>query len=318
MQLEVGEVIVVNDNSTDRTGLVLTELADRYPKLKVLEAGPLPRGWVGKNHAAAVGAAAASGDWLLFTDADTYHYPGATRRALIDAVDHDAVLVSYSPEQEMETWWERALIPFVYCRLEGKFSFARVNDPKLPDAAANGQFLLVLRDAYEAAGGHAAVAGEIVEDVALARLVKRHGYGIYFTAPIGVVRTRMYGSFAAMWEGWTKNLYPLAGGRSRSMLMEFAEVFPFAEIGILLAGPLFLRGAHHSFLAALLCVFGGLVLGRHVAYAAALYRNLYPMAYIEYYEVGAALYSLALAESWWKTTRGGVTWKGREYAAKMR
>ena len=124
-QLEVGEVIVVNDQSTDRTGAILAELAMRIPKLKVLDAGPLPDGWVGKNHAVAVGAAAATGEWLLFTDADTYHYPGSARRALADAVDHDAVLVSYSPEQEMETWWERALIPFVYCRLSAKFSFAR-------------------------------------------------------------------------------------------------------------------------------------------------------------------------------------------------
>src|SRR5579862_9588150 len=216
MQLEVGEVIVVNDGSTDGTGAILAELAGRYPKLKVLDAGPLPQGWVGKNHAVAIGAAAAEGDWLLFTDADTYHYPGSTRRALMDAVDHDAVVVSYSPEQEMATWWERALIPFVYCRLAAKFSYARVNDPRQQDAAANGQFLLALRDAYESAGGHAAVAGEILEDVALARLLKRRGYGIYFTAPIGVVRTRMYRTFAAMWQGWTKNLYPLVGGRSGS------------------------------------------------------------------------------------------------------
>ena len=318
LQLEVGEVIVVNDNSTDGTGAVLAELAARYPKLTIIDAGPLPAGWVGKNHAAAVGAAAASGDWLLFTDADTYHYPGSTRRALMDAVDHDAVLVSYSPEQEMKTWWERAMIPFVYCRLAGKFSFARVNDPRRPEAAANGQFLLILRDVYEAVGGHTTVAREILEDVALARLVKRHGHGIYFTAPIGVVRTRMYRSFAAMWEGWTKNLYPLAGGNSRSAIAEFAEVFPITEIAILLAGPLYLGGARHSLLSALLCVFAGMVVGRHVAYAGALYRNLYPMRYIEYYELGAALYSLALIESWWKTARGRVTWKGREYAVKTR
>ena len=150
----------------------------------MLERANLPRGWIGKNHAAAVGAAAASGDWLLFTDADTFTMPGSARRALSDAADHDAVLVSYSPEQEMETFWERALIPFVYCRLAARFSFARVNDPRLPDAAANGQFLMIRRDVYEAVGGHTAVAGEILEDVALARRVKQRGFGIYFAAPL--------------------------------------------------------------------------------------------------------------------------------------
>jgi glycosyltransferase involved in cell wall biosynthesis len=169
VELEVGEVIVVNDGSTDGTAAILAELGRQYPKLRVLRAGPLPEGWVGKNHAVATGAAAAQGDWLLFTDADTFHYPGSARRAMTDAADHDAALVSYSPEQEMATWWERALIPFVYCRLAAKFSYARVNDPRRPEAAANGQFVLVRRDAYEAAGGHAAVAREILEDVALAR-----------------------------------------------------------------------------------------------------------------------------------------------------
>jgi glycosyltransferase involved in cell wall biosynthesis len=316
MQLEVGEVIVVNDQSTDGTGAILAELAKRIPKLKVIEAGPLPAEWVGKNHAISIGAAAAQGDWLLFTDADTYHYPGATRRALSDAVDHDAVFVSYSPEQEMETWWERALIPFVYCRLAARFSFARVNDPARPDAAANGQFLLVLRDAYDAVGGHAAVAREILDDVMLARLVKRNGYGIYFTAPMGVVRTRMYRSFAAMWQGWTKNLYPLMGGDSKSMFFEFIETLPISEAGLLIVALLHFAGVRTSLLVAVAGVFAGVLLGRHLAYAAALYRNLYPTSYIKYHVVGSTLYSAALVESWWKSTRGKVVWKGREYAAR--
>ena len=316
LALEVGEVIVVNDQSTDRTGDVLAELGKQIPKLRVLEADPLPAGWVGKNHAASIGAAAAYGDWLLFTDADTYHYPGAARRALADAVDHDAVLVSYSPEQEMQTWWERAVVPFVYCRLAGKFSFARINDPKQPDAAANGQFLLVLRDAYEAVGGHRAVAGEILEDVALAKRVKQKGYGMYFTAPIGVVRTRMYPSFAAMWQGWTKNLYRLMGGKSKSLFFELIDVLPIAEVGLLIVALLYFAGVGTSLLAASACVLLGVLLARHVAYAAALYQNLYPTSYIQYYVPGSALYSAALVVSWWKSTRGKVVWKGREYAAK--
>ncbi len=220
-QPEIGEVIVVDDQSTDGTGAILAELASRIPKLKILNTGDtLPPGWAGKNYAVSIGAAVATGDWLLLTDADTYHLHGSTRRALCDAVEHDAVLVSYSPEQEMGGFWERALIPFVYCRLANKFSFARVNDPRQPHAAANGQFLLLLREVYEKLGGHAAIAGQILEDVALARRVKGAGYGIYFTAPIGTVRTRMYRSFRAMWQGWTKNLYPLMGGKPTSVLVE--------------------------------------------------------------------------------------------------
>src|ERR1700740_916534 len=179
-QPEIAEIIVIDAQSTDRTAAILAELAARIPKLKILHARALPPGWVGKNYAVALGADVAQGDWLLFTDADTCHMAGSTRRALTDAVDHNAMLVSYSPEQELRSFWERVLIPFVYCRLSAKFSFARVNNTQWPDAAANAQFLMILRDVYQEVGGHAAIASEVLEDVALARRVKQAGYKIYF------------------------------------------------------------------------------------------------------------------------------------------
>src|ERR1700747_1680538 len=145
-QPEGSEIIVVNDQSTDRTAEILAGLAARIPKLRVLETKALPAGWTGKNYALSIGAAAAQSDWLLFTDADTFHLPGSTAHALADARDHDAALVSYSPEQEMETFCERALIPRVYWTLSRKYSFDDVNNPAKPDAAANGQFLLIQRD----------------------------------------------------------------------------------------------------------------------------------------------------------------------------
>jgi len=316
-QPEIGEVIVINDQSSDRTGAILAELVARIPKLKILNTGDaLPPGWAGKNYAVSIGAAAASADWLLFTDADTYHLHGSTRRALCDAVEHDAVLVSYSPEQELGSFWERALIPFVYCRLANKFSFARVNDRRQPDAAANGQFLLLLREVYEKLGGHTAIAGQILEDVALARRVKGAGYGIYFTAPFGTVRTRMYRSFRAMWQGWTKNLYPLMGGKPTSVLVEIADVFPWIEC--LLIGLVWVESARrHVAPAWFLPVLAAFLLaGRAFRYGVDLYRNLYPVAYIKYYIAGLCLYCAALMASWWKNAHGVVRWKGRAYPAR--
>jgi hypothetical protein len=227
-------------------------------------------------------------------------------------VDHNAVLVSYSPEQELCSFWERALIPFVFGRLSLKFSFARVNNPKLPDAAANGQFLMVLRDVYQKVGGHAAIAREVLEDVALARRVKQAGYQIYFTAPIGTVRTRMYRGFSALWEGWTKNLYPLMGGTTKQMCSELVEVFPVLEIIVLTLFWALLRGTHVPPL--LLPAMLLLAISRQCArFARALYRNLYPLSYIKYYVPGMCLYSAALVVSWWKNTHGSVLWKGRSY-----
>jgi glycosyltransferase involved in cell wall biosynthesis len=312
-QPEIAEIIVVDDQSTDRTAAILAELAARIPKLKIQHTHALPQGWVGKNYAVALGADVAQGDWLLFTDADTCHMPGSTRRALADAVDHNAVLVSYSPEQELGSFWERVLIPFVYCRLSAKFSFARVNDPKLPDAAANGQFLMILRDVYQKVGGHTAVADEVLEDVALARRVKQAGYQIYFTAPIGIVRTRMYRSFRALWEGWTKNLYSLVGGTTKEVFSELAKVFPAVELIVLFFFRALLRGTYQpslTLLAVLLLLAIALRLAR---FAEQLYRNLYPISYIKYYVPGMCLYSAALIASWWKNTRGSVKWKGRSY-----
>jgi glycosyltransferase involved in cell wall biosynthesis len=312
-QPEVTEIIVVNDQSTDRTGAILAGLANRVPKLRVLNTGELPAGWMGKNYAVSVGARAATGEWLLFTDADTYHYPGSTRRALGDAVDHRAAMVSYSPEQEMDSFWERALIPYVYCRLAARYSFKKVSDSSLPDAAANGQFLLILREVYNAVGGHAAVAKEMVEDVALARLVKSRGYTIYFASPVGVVRTRMYRTFGAMWQGWTKNLYLLMGGRTRNLIEEL--ILATSPYVLLVLPWIYIQIGKNWWesIGATLVLWFVVV---HVYYARELDKNLLPLRLIQYYAPGHCLYIAMVIASWWKNTRGTVVWKGRAYPAK--
>src|SRR5712672_1753283 len=197
-QPEIGEIFAVNDQSSDGTAGVLEKLSSRFGKLRVLQTTELPTGWVGKNYAVSLGAAKASGDWLLFTDADGVHLPGSTGRALADAASSGAGLVSYSPEQETRTWWERALIPFIYTRLAQKFSYDAVNDPESPAAAASGQYLLIRRQDYQRIGGHAAVAGEVLEDVALARLAKQAGIRLHFASGVGIIRVRMYRTFRAM------------------------------------------------------------------------------------------------------------------------
>ncbi len=309
-QAEIAEVIVVNDESSDRTGEILDELRARIPKLRVLTASALPAGWTGKNHAASIGAAAARGDWLLFTDADTYHLPGSMRRALSDAASHNAVLVSYSPEQEVETIWERALVPFIYCQLAEKYSYARVNNRDLADAAANGQFLLIRRDIYESVGGHGAVAARILEDVALAEMVKGAGNSIYFSAPRGMVRSRMYRNFPAMWEGWTKNLYLLFGGDWSSR-----GAYEMLGIALLLAIGWHVRIARVHPVLSVVCALCAILIGWHARYALALRRNHFPLRFIQYGLAGSWLYAAALIASWWKNTRGTALWKGREYPA---
>lgn len=311
-QAEIGEVLVVNDESSDGTARVLEELQGRVPRLRVSESGGVPEGWVGKNHATWLGAQQARGEWLLFTDADTLHRAGSAARALADAERTGAALVSYSPEQELRTWWERALVPFVFCRLAQLYPYHAVSDPGSADAAANGQYILIRREAYEAIGTHAAVRGEVLEDVALARRAKRAGVRIHFARGQGIVAARMYRSFGAMWEGWVKNLYALVGGPEgsrRGAWREIAGVSPVVPVALLA------MGAMH----AVFPILGGLMLAlRHAAYGVDLRRNQYGWSGIGYYLPGAVLYCAAVAASARRHHSGRVAWKGREYRVEGR
>jgi glycosyltransferase involved in cell wall biosynthesis len=307
-QPEIGEIIAVNDQSTDRTDEILAGLAARIPRLRVLQAPDLPEGWVGKNHALRAGAAEAQGEWLLFTDADAVHLPGSTAKALEVANATGSALVSFSPAQETEHWYERALIPFVFSRLSEKFRYSRINDPESPAAAANGQYVLIRRDAYDAVGGHTALAGEVLEDVELARRVKRAGYRIFFGPGTTIARVHMYRSFRAMWQGWVKNLYPLMGGTARSALGEAVGVFPWIPVACLLLG-----FWHWQFVLAGIA----LLVGRHIWYAYALRANRFSRSGIKYYVPAVILYCVVLLSSVRHYSRGAVTWKGRKYPVGM-
>jgi len=196
------EIIVVDDGSTDRT----REIAESFSDVHVVDPGSLPPNSTGKNHAMAAGAAVARGEWLLFTDADTVHKPGSLAWAVAEAQRQGVSLLSYSPEQEVHSFWERALMPVIFAELAATYRPSQVSDPASPAAAANGQYILISREAYDAVGGYARVSSSLLEDVALARLVKASGRKIFFRYGGDAVRTRMYRSWSQLKEGWTKNL----------------------------------------------------------------------------------------------------------------
>ncbi len=205
------ELIVVDDASTDATRSLAAQ-----PGVTVLEAPPLElrgdkRGFTGKTNACWHGAQNASGRWLLFTDADTLHEPGDLRRALHEAEKYNVALLSYSPRQIVHGMAQHALMPLIFSELATVYPPAEVNDPARRTAAANGQFLLVERDAYFGAGGHRAVGRSVLEDVDLAWNIKRaasrnQGRSIRLRYAPDALSTRMYRGFGDMLEGWSKNL----------------------------------------------------------------------------------------------------------------
>jgi len=272
------EMIVVDDDSTDRTA----EIARSFPGVSMIQAGRLPDNWTGKNNAMAAGAKVAhtKAKWLLFTDADTVHQAGSLARAVAEAEQHGAALLSYSPQQGVHGFWEKAVMPVIFAELATTYPPQAVNDPTSPIAAANGQYLMISREAYDAIGGHTTIAADLLEDVALAHLVKRSGGKIFFRYGGDAVRTRMYRNFAQLREGWTKNLallFPRPRGLALLRSAEFVLIIgnlvaavwaklsgrpnlalQTALLTIILSGWFWMRirKAHFSALSSLMAVFG--------------------------------------------------------------
>lgn len=304
-QTEVNfEIIVVDDGSTDRT----REIAQSFPAARVIEPGPLPSGWSGKNNALVAGAKEARGEWLLFTDADTVHRAGSLARSLTEARQKKAALLSYSPEQEVHGLWEKAVMPVIFAELASTFRPSLVSDPASSVAAANGQYILVSREAYDAVGGHAVVATSLLEDVELARAVKASGRKIFFRYGGDAVRTRMYRSFAQLKEGWTKNLallFPSSGRLAVLRTTEFVLILGSASVAVVMA----IRGRPPVALAVGILAFA----------MTSLFLNRIRKAHFSWDAtvlalIGLPLFSYLLLRSRIAYRKGTVSWKGRSYS----
>jgi glycosyltransferase involved in cell wall biosynthesis len=299
------QITVVDDGSTDRTRAI----AESFPGVRVLVATEPKPGVMGKCNALIIGAAGAKAQWLLFTDADTFHYPGSLAASVREAESRKVELLSYSPEQEATTWWELAVMPVVFAELVRTYPTERVNNPADPTVAANGQYILVQRAVYESLGGHTAVASKLLEDVELARIFKASGHAIWFRHGAGLVRTRMYRSFRAMCDGWTKNLALLF---RRPLALALLRGFEFLLIVLSLAAGIILfvlgdrRGAFFPLVFAFLAylIFISRIREAHFTWKANL------MAFI-----GLPIFvSLLVRSHIHSNVRGELTWKGRTYS----
>jgi glycosyltransferase involved in cell wall biosynthesis len=305
------ELVVVDDHSTDRTA----EIARGFAGVTLMQAGKLEPGWTGKANAVWTAARVARGTWLLFTDADTVHEQGSLRRAIHEAERNKAGVLSYSPRQIVSGFVQRSLMPLVFCELALAYPPAKVSDPNERIAAANGQFLLIEREAYRKLGGHASVAEKVLEDVELAFLAKRRKVGLRFRYAEDALAARMYRSTGAMIEGWTKNLALLF---NNSLALAFWRALDF----VLLFGlPVLTIELWNSRLAmrSLGWLTAGWILAllwvrTLVRFYSRVAKSNFRFADCAITPLGLPLFVALLYRSWFQhRVLKRVSWKGREY-----
>lgn len=300
------EIIVAEDGSTDRTGEVIDA---RAPRVRRVNPPPLPTGWVGKSWACWNGARAATGDWLLFEDADVRIHPATVRTTLEWAEREDADLATIVPTVEMRSFWERVVLPFYVQVILTYFRAPRVNRPRSRSAMANGQFWLTPRSVYYELGGHEAVHSIVLEDVAIARRYRNAGKTLRVAYAPVLSRTRMYRNRSEMFEGLLKNIHgnEFSASRQTAFLVGLLALF---------WAPLLLLPVGLAVQSAPLAVTGAILAGALFAKHAALARAVgAPTAYGLLFPVAVAFYLVTVATSLGRGLRGGsVTWKGRAYA----
>jgi chlorobactene glucosyltransferase len=322
------EILVLDDESRDRTAAIVADLAATHPNLQLLQGAPLPPGWLGKSFACWQLAQASAGDYLLFTDADTVLAPHAVVKALALARSHDLGLLTALPRHQAITWGERLILPLVAFNTLTLLPVPLANRLQAPSLSAGmGPFLFFRRDAYLASGGHAAVRDLVLEDVHLARRTKAAGARVWFVDGAGAVTSRMYYSFSEVWQGFSKNLFAFYGYSLPAALLAIG-----ANMALYVAPPLLLiaglwRYRHadpHAGMLGFAAAETALGLGMRLALAARFGDSLISALL---HPLGTLLQSaITLNAIRWSRQRiapsgggargavGYVAWKGRTYA----
>lgn len=302
------EVLVLDDQSTDCTRSILTEISTSYPQLKVLDGQPPIPSQLGKNWACSQLAHQAQGELFLFTDADTIHHPHALRRMVAAMLGERADMLAGFPRQLVLTWGERLLVPFfgwaIYC-FNPLFLAYNLRLPLL--SAAVGQMMLFKSQAYWAVGGHDEVSGVVVDDLVLAQRIKAAGLRWRLAYIADLISCRMYRGYDEAFRGFTKNLFAAFNFR----LLPFA--FVFIWLGLVFWLPMF----------TLLLSFLGLapstqpmILGLTLCLSLLLWLVPYvdmgiPFGLAFLYPFTMVFVEWVAFQSLWRTLSGKLTWKGR-------
>jgi glycosyltransferase involved in cell wall biosynthesis len=312
------EVLVVDDRSTDRTGAIARQFASADSRFRVLTIDNLPAGWTGKTHALHRAAAASRGEWLWFLDADTLHAPEALSIVMEYGRTHDAALVSLLPELRCETFWEQVVQPLAGITLMQSFPLHLVHSERSRLAFANGQFILIRRAAYEAAGGHEAVRDRFVEDIGLAGRVKALGLPIRVALIRGIVSCRMYSSLGQLVRGWSRILYDALDRRTGRLVVRLLDVILFCQSGhaAFLAGLILLAsGGSRTFAASLLVLSVIHHVGMYFVFRLVYNTSVPGSRYVAWFPLGNLVIDGILLRAIRMCLTGRVNWRGTDYGA---
>jgi glycosyltransferase involved in cell wall biosynthesis len=299
------EIVIVDDRSTDGTGAILDRVAAEDPRLRVIHLTSLPEGWIGKCHALARGEETARGEWILFTDADVEQSVDALRRAVTYAIEVGADHLAVGLDAEVEGLGEAIFIGYFLAIFFLSQRPWNAPNPRSKDHIGIGAFNLVRREAYERAGGHAALRMELLDDLALGAIVKRSGGRSVFALPDGMVRTRWHVGARGLIRGVEKNAF--AGLDFRPWYAIYAVVLQVLTSLVPLAG--LLSGDTWTRAFAILA-WSGVFL---------VYTTTSNYAQVRWWQavfmpVGGLLFGYAILRSTYLALRrGGIVWRGTFY-----
>jgi len=303
------DVLAIDDGSTDRTGAVLAALSARDRRLRVVEGAPLPAGWLGKHWACSQLVQNATGELLLFTDADTRHHPRVLREAVAALMAERADVLSALPREVVVSWAERLVVPIIPWAILSFLPLGiahRIGVPAL--TAALGQFLLCRRAAYVKVGGHAAVRDQTADDLALMRLMVARGFAWRLVDGGRSVSCRMYEDGHQVLEGFSKNLFAAFDYRIGPFVFVWLWLaLVFSEPVTLLVWRWLVPGSAGPSPGLAAAAFAVSLLLWVLTY----WRSCFPLYLVFLYPLTILVAVVIALRSMMLTFRGRATWKGR-------
>ena len=324
------EIWVIDDHSEDETALIVQKISQKDQRVQLLKAPPLPSGWLGKPHALWHGAKYAKHRLLLFTDADVEFHPQALSTAVSELNRRKADLLTLLPQSILGGFWECVIQPIVLSMILYGLNVSKINDPSDPQSFGIGAFLLIRQETYLRVGGYSSIRNQMIDDYAIAHLVKKNRGTIWLADGREFISIRMYQSFSEIWKGWRKNFYaglklPFRVGYKKrqwilwekkpmmtllfvTLFLSFTFVFP--PLGFFWT--LFSKPSIFTLILPTLTFFAFLFFGF------SLYTRLGKSPFWTFtLPLGAAItLGIAIASSWQNLAGGGPIWRGRHYFHK--